>query len=285
MFWRKLLNLIFYSNLWIALAAAAMVMQTQYLLTLRWEWTTYTSFVFTATLCLYALHRLVAVRKVAPFREQGRFQVIWQYRTHIVWYAAAAGLASLYFFVQLPMRLWVQLWIPCVIALLYVLPAFGKGRRLRDLNYIKIFLVAITWTWLTAILPATLAGRWLSLPALLLALERVFFIFAITVPFDIRDLQIDAHTRVHTLPGRFGTRAAKRMAYVSLALMLLAAFANVYIDAYPLPVFSVLSGVAVLSAFCVAYSDQTDKDYFFTGLIDGTMILQCVLIAGMSQLG
>ncbi len=274
----KIINLLLYSNLWIALAAGAMIWQTELLLRHSISPNPYFFLIVFSTLFLYALHRLVGIQKVSAFRDKGRYQVIWAYRKHIGLYAILSGLMAAYFFWQIPTRMWLSMVMPGVLALAYVLPFLGKGRRLRDLHYIKIFLIAITWAWLTVILPAIYWGHWPAIPVVLMSLERACFIFAITIPFDIRDLKVDAHTKVRTIPGRLGIKTAKYLAYLALVLMLLFAFFNYALLAYNRTNLTLLSLSALISALCVHFSDKTENDYFFTGLVDGLMTLQFGLI-------
>ena len=104
------------------------------------------------------------------------------------------------------------------------------------------------------------------------------FIFAITIPFDIRDLKVDAHTKVRTLPGRLGIKTAKYLAYLALVLMFLFAYLNYALLAYNSTNLILLSLSILISACCVHFSDKTENDYFFTGLVDGQMTLQFGLI-------
>ena len=61
---KKFIDLIFYSNLWIALCASAMCWQTQFILTGKTELNWLLGLIFFATLFLYALHRIIGISKV-----------------------------------------------------------------------------------------------------------------------------------------------------------------------------------------------------------------------------
>jgi 4-hydroxybenzoate polyprenyltransferase len=264
-----LLDLLLYSNFWIALAAVGMAAQSQLLLCGRGEPTALLGFIFFATLFLYAVHRIIGLRKSKPFTESGRYAVIARFRNHIVF-----GL----FLLQMPRALIAGLTAPCFLALLYVLPVW-KGYRLRDLHYVKIFLIAITWSWITVFLVALELGMAWSTPMYVMLLERAFFVFAITIPFDIRDLDIDAFNKVKTLPAALGVRSSQRLGGLSLGLMLLLAALNYYWDVYTLNDLVAIVVSACLSGLLIFLSDRTRHDYFFTGLVDGMMVLQFLLVA------
>lgn len=272
-----LIDLLLYSNLWIALAAVAMAAQTQYLLTGVVYPTPLLGFIFFATLFLYAAHRIVGLKRSAPFQQSGRYRVIGRFRSHIVFYALIAALCAALFYLQLPFRLMRAAAAPCLLALAYVMPLW-KGKRLRDLHYIKIFLIAATWSWITVILPAVELGMAYAFPLYAILLERILFVFAITIPFDIRDLDIDAYNQVKTLPAALGVLPSQRLAAAALLLMCLLAGLNYYLDVYQLMQFVALVSSAFLAVLLIYYAERTQHDYFFSGLVDGLMILQFVLV-------
>lgn len=274
----KFIDLILYSNLWIALAAVGMCWQSEFLLFGAFHWSPYTGFVLAGTLFLYAAHRLFGLTRVQPFRDTGRYQVIARYRRHIALLALfAAGAGSWYYF-QLPFFMKWQLIIPCLIGLTYVAPVLGGSRRLRDLPYVKIFLIAIAWAWLTAILPAAARSWALTAPALLITLERGFFIFALTLPFDVRDLQVDAYTEVRTLPAHLGMRRTRLLAVAALAVMLLCSWLNYRLATYTAGTLAALHLSALLSYALIYFADRVDHDYYFSGALDGMLLLQFLLV-------
>lgn len=277
------IDLLLYSNLWIAFAAVAMAAQTQYLLAGAVYSTPLLGFILFATLFLYAAHRIVGLKRSAPFRQSGRYQVIGQFKSHIVFYALIAALCAALFYFQLPFRLMLATVAPCLLALGYVMPLW-RGKRLRDVHYIKIFLIAITWSWITVILPAIELGMAYAIPLYIMLLERMFFVFAITIPFDIRDLEIDAYNQVKTLPAALGVRQSQRWAAAALLLMCLLAGLNYYLDVYRLPQLVALVSSAFGAVLLVYYAERTQHDYFFTGLVDGLMVLQFVLVYTFSTL-
>ncbi len=273
------IELLLYSNFWIGVCAAAMALQSHWLLGGRYEWTALSGFIFCATLFLYALHRLAGLKKLLPFTSEGRFRVIFRFRSHIVLYALVAAAGALWFFVQLPTSLQWGMLVPAGISLGYVLPILGNKRRLRDIHFLKIFLIAAVWSWVTVLLPAMELHALGDKGCWVMALERFLFIFAITLPFDIRDLQIDAFQRVKTLPAHLGIAASKRLAGVALAAMVACVLANFFLETYEWSELLALSLSALLTFLLILPSDRISHDYYFTGVLDGTMLLQFALVA------
>ncbi len=274
MFIKKLIDLILYSNLFIACCAVAMTWQTQLLLGEELAFTPLIGLVFCATLVIYALHRVVGMSKVKDFLDVERFHVIQNYHTHILFYAALALIGGAVCFFYLPLRVQLVLVIPALFSIAYVLPFLGSERtmRLRDVDMIKIFLVAGVWAYVSVLLPAVEAGLWYEKKVWLMFAERCLFVFAITLPFDIRDLKVDRHNKVNTLPAQLGVSTTLRLAFVLMSLFIILAYANYYT-----PAFFALSVSAVLTSIFIYLSPRFTHDYYFTGLMDGTMILQFAL--------
>jgi 4-hydroxybenzoate polyprenyltransferase len=272
------IDLLFYSNLWIALAAVAMAAQTQHLILGYAAFTPFLGFTFTATLFLYAVHRLVGLGKAKPFRERGRYAVIQRFRIHIFLYALVAGGVAAYCFLLMPYRLQLGCLFPCFLSLGYVLPLFGHQRRLRDFNYIKIFLIAIAWSWITVLLVAQELSLSSQVSVRLMLIERALFVFAITIPFDIRDLAIDKFNKVKTIPAVWGVRPAKYLAYTALLLSAALVVLSMYAGFYALHTGIALLISLVIAALAVGGSGRYDHDYYYTGFVDGTMLIQALLV-------
>jgi 4-hydroxybenzoate polyprenyltransferase len=270
---KKVLDLILYSNFYIACCAVAMTLQTQLLLFGTIEYTPVIGLIFFATLMIYAVHRIVGLFRLTDFIEEGRYYIINKFKSHIWLYAGIGLIGSFYCFFQLQRTAQFSLVIPAFLSLGYIFPVFGKKNlRLRDFNGVKIFLVAIVWAYVSVILP-TLEGDALGMATVLMFLERALFIFAITLPFDIRDLKVDAYNEVKTIPATLGVKRTQWLSIILLGLMLLMAF-----FLYEWNIILGLFLSVVLTAFFIKISPKQTNDYFFTGLMDGTMIIQPLLV-------
>lgn len=256
----------------------AMALQTQLLLTNALHGFALPAFIFFGTLFLYALHRIVGLEKVKEFQDHGRFLVISSYKNHIVIYAGISVVAALFFFLKLQRTTQLAILLPAIISLFYVLPVFKNKKRLRDLSYVKIFLIALVWPAITVVLPA------LELPhspfyfLALMGVEKFFFLLAITLPFDIRDLEIDRYNNVRTIPTRIGVDASIRLAQCFLFLSLLCALLSFYLGWYS---FNTLIGLLIalsITALLIQFSRTAKHDYYFTGFLDGTMALQFAVV-------
>ena len=115
-------------------------------------------------------------------------------------------------------------------------------------------------------------------------LERGLFIFAITLPFDIRDLNVDNHGDVKTIPAVIGIEKTKKLGYGILVLCLALALCNHYLGLYDLKILIGLSISYLTSAWLVSFSSTERHDYFYSALMDGTMIIQFLIVLGVYSL-
>jgi hypothetical protein len=277
---KPIIDLVLYGNFWIALCAVAMTVQTQFLLSGEISWTPYLALVGFSTLMIYAIHRYIGLKKVRIFTDTGRYSVIEKFKKHILFYAAIGGIGAVICFFYLSLKMQIALVLPGIISLGYVIPILGGKRRLRDLNHLKIYLIAIVWAWITVILPVLDAGK-LGIDnstTILLFLERMLFIFAITLPFDIRDLKVDGHTGVETIPSQIGISKTKKLASIVLFVVLVMAAINFFLDNTSMSTFIAMAMSCATTNQLIQKCDTVRNDYYFTGLIDGTMIFQFILI-------
>ncbi len=271
-------NFVLYSNIWIAIAASCMAIQTQYLVEKTLIIKPLHGFIFFGTLSLYAAHRLIGLKKVDSDSISGRFSIIKNLSAYVLVLALSSCIIGLYFLIQLPLEIFPLLLPAALASAAYILPFLKNQQRLRDINYIKIFLIAIVWSILTALIPGMLSHKldfW-SLTAL--SLERFFFIFAITLPFDIRDLKVDQQSSVKTIPASIGIHKTKVMAGFMILFMMICAFWNFNSLLYSRPIIIALALSALSSWILIHYSNPKRPDYYYTGFMDGTMVFQFILI-------
>jgi 4-hydroxybenzoate polyprenyltransferase len=275
---KKVIDFLLYGNFWIAFCAVCMLWQTQWLLEDVFGGGPLSAFVFFSTLFLYAIHRTVGIKKVRPFLEWERFRVITRYRKHIEIYALVSGVGAFWFFLQLQWEMQLAIIIPAVLSLGYAIPLLTGKRRLRDVHLIKIFLIASVWAWVTVLLPALDSGQLMDWTTFFLFPERFAFIFAITIPFDIRDYRVDKASEVQTLPHALGIQRSLVVAHLALLTALVLALANLYVGGYNWGEFAGLALSFLIAFTLIQRSAEISHDYFFSGLLDGLMAFQFLLV-------
>lgn len=132
-------------------------------------------------------------------------------------FSALSFIGLVYLGTQLSPRT-ISFFIPLIlITVLYAVPFLaGFQKSLRAVSYLKIFLVTIVWAGTTTTIPFLVNGYEIGSIAILLFFQRLLFVVILTLPFEIRDVNIDV-PHVKTLPQRIGIPQTKKL---GLAFML-----------------------------------------------------------------
>ena len=234
-------------------------------------------FVFFATLFVYNFIRLVNVHSIISSSESLRHKIIYRFRTFFWILCIGSALIGFYFFVTISEYIFLPIIGLGFVSIIYGLPIYKNGShlfRLRDVPGLKIFLIAFVWAYVTEGLPALINGE----PLYYLALfERFLFIFAITIPFDIRDVNYDA-SHLATIPQYFGINTAKWMALLAIFSSELILFYRFFFN-NDLNLIGVLSiYIAYEFSFLLIYRCHLySKERYFTVGVEGMSILMGVL--------
>ena len=280
-FLKRVTDLLIYGNYFIAVCAALLLYETYILLALPPSWF-YTSVAFFSTLFTYNIDRLVAYKDISKVDAERQKWIT----KHFWLMAVSAGISVIYlaicvFYMQWQVLVFIgQLGI---ISVAYSLPLlYGKtnNRTLRSIKGLKIFLIAYVWAGSTVMMPCLAQGMSiLSKEVVLLFIERFLFIFIITLPFDIRDYKSDIASNVSTIPGMIGIRNAKILASACMVAFMIIAMLH-----YPFRtgIFWARMLSAISTLYIVYKTEETHHEYYFTGLLDGTMVIQFLLVAGLN---
>ena len=149
---------------------------------------------------------------------------------------------------------------------------------IREVPYVRIFLIGISWGVVTVLLPIVNYGYVIDFPVITEFLVRSMFVIAITIPFDIRDKEVDSPS-MKTIPQSFGVDRSKMLSYV-LLLINLAYFIYV-LDA------SIAMGLSVfisllITAMLVWKSNSKRPQSYFAILMEGTSVLLYISICCFS---
>jgi hypothetical protein len=271
---RHIINLYLYSSLHIGWCCVFLYLFTIKRFNLNVD-LNYLIFILSSTIFTYSLHRIIGMNKVRKFEHQGRFAVISEYRTHIIVYAIVGGLACTYTYFGFSFSRMKLLLVAGIISILYTLPVFGKSMRLRDFSFVKIFLIAFVWAIVSESIPLYEAG--ISFKIIVpLFLERVLFFIAITIPFDIRDIEVDRTNNVKTIPSALGKQ---KSIILAIGLLLLCVVIETYFGYNALLAGYKPAIVAYfITGIMIFFVKNKSNDYYFSGLMDGTIILPWIML-------
>ena len=281
---RKLLDFYLFSNLHIALCAAALVGVTQELFSFHLRTELYV-FVFCGTFFLYNLQRLpAAFANVEIERKFIRHRWNTQHRKLLLGISIVAMLAAGWAFLQLYRRTQLIALIPAALSVAYAFPAIYWKRRwikLREIPMIKIFIVGLVWGMSCVWVPAAADNsfpHWTSPEVTLWMIACSLMIFSITIPFDIRDLLYDGD-RLKTLPALFGVKKSIAIGIAGMLLSLgglyLADTMSTLVEFHHVQIYAVWT---LITCGVIAYSKPTHHEYYYSLLIDGLMIVLWLML-------
>ena len=281
---RKLLDFIIYGNVFIAFCAAMSTYSTGLILSVPTDssfiiyYSSLPIFVGAATFFLYNLHKPVTYFLKKQFIENQRFTRTKDFQGPLSILSILAAIFCIYYFFQLKTASQWMLIVMAFLSLGYVLPILGNGRRLRDIPYLKIFLIVLVWSVITVGLPFLELNNNISTAHFLrLCIERSCFIFALCIPFDIRDMDWDSRTNVKTIPLSIGVEKAKILAIIVLIVSLSTYYLGKNtIITNPTHDFKII-GVYTITTFIILKTDKNRSDYFFYVGVDGMILLQSLL--------
>lgn len=278
-----------FGNFWVATCASAMYAASVFTLGEPFEWR-WLFVVFTSTLAAYNYHRVP--ESSLAYYTRGSERHVWIRKNRnalIVILLVASTLAGLLIFPILDLR---TLWwfLPAgLFSLLYVMPVLpigGRWMRLRDLPFVKTFIISAVWAIITVV-PASkeaLLLERISPEIIWLIVERFIFLTAISIPFDLRDLTIDAQNNVKTFAGIWGFE--KTLFYCRILLVIFAAAAVLGFQ------FNLISGSTTLAmivsaastGWLIAQIDEQSSEMIYAFWLEGTMIDQFFWIFLLSLL-
>ncbi len=151
----------------------------------------------------------------------------------------------------------------------------GKA-GLRNILVAKPITVALTWAWVTVLLP-TPYTQWSGL--LYLLLGRAAFIFSLALAYDLSDEAYDQRHGLKTLTGRLGFEKSFVLINGSFALAALCVWANVVYDVYDIHLAAGLFISLLVCAVVLRFLLQKPSwESLQKPLIDALMVLQLLLV-------
>lgn len=278
-YFRKPLDFLLFSNIFIALGALAQGLVTFHLLGFAASWVTL-GFLFFATLLIYNFSILIQQPKKPEFSKYRRVRWIFKNFKLNLCLTIIAFLAVIILFLQLNFKAQILSLFLGLLSLAYALPLFKINNRkfgLRNIPGLKLFLIALVWALSTVLIPYFQLQETENLyqsifQLFILTFKRFLFIAAITIPFDIRDIFQDKLFNLKTIPTILGEKRAYLFcqAMLIIYLVLLFIFRDKHFDAD----FFGLTFTIILSGWLIFKSSWEKNEYYYFFYLDGTLILQ-----------
>lgn len=129
-------------------------------------------------------------------------------------------LALVYFIFQQDLKTLIGAGCFGMLTLLYAVPIFKGRNNLRDLKGVKVFVIALTATGVSVVLPVLDQAGVLLQDVIVEFIQRFLLILVVMIPFEIRDLKYD-QPELFTIPQVLGVKKSKLLGYSLLILGLL----------------------------------------------------------------
>jgi hypothetical protein len=271
----RTVSFLLYSNLFIAICAFALTLQPGLpdpSPVIYWI----AGFNFFATLLEYNVHRMVALIRSVELPAEPRHTWLEKHRLlfYSMFFLSAIGL--LLTGIQLPSATYPWIGISALITILYsfpLIPTMKGMKRLRAIPHMKVVTIAVGWTLSTYYVPLSVTGG----SNIIEAIVRFLFVFAITIPFDARDIHADQRRGLKTIPLVFGVKTSYSIA---IGFLLIASF---------LCLFQLNAGtiatiiVSLFTMIFILKEGWRSHPFYYYGLLDGTLLLIPVLHLVLSK--
>ncbi|MCO4820571.1 MAG: hypothetical protein KC469_00785 [Flavobacteriaceae bacterium] len=186
-------------------------------------------------------------------------------------------MSLLYFGFQLNNQvMWLLLGLG-VITFLYAVPLLptswfvDKGKNLRSISGLKVYIIALVWAIVVVILPVINADMVISSDVVITGIQRYIFVLVLMLPFEIRDLQYDS-LKLATIPQRIGVLATKIIGSILIFAILLMEFFKDEINSH-----FILSFVLLVLLGFVWFSKIKQPKYYSSFWVEGMPILWLIL--------
>ena len=224
-------------------------------------------FLFFSTLFIYNFQRVVRLK----IGDQ-HMRKEWFYKNKVVVYVLMllSLVISGYYFSLFNFSTQFAIFFITILSLFY--PFF-----LRKVPFIKIFLISIVWTIGTTVLLVLENKLIFSEEVILNIIARFLFVFAITIPFDIRDIKYDTGKLI-TLPLVLGVNRTKFLAFLALAICSIIHINQFLFNMLDLYCLLALILLYFTSIIFVANSNQKRDDLYFSFLGESLSICSYIFL-------
>ncbi len=182
----------------------------------------------------------------------------------------------------LTVELLLYLLLPTFIAIIYPLTVqlpFKAFSSLRKLAGLKLLLISFCWSAICSFVP-NIYFRGLRTEFLIEFVMLHFFVAGISIPFDIRDIEID-DPGLKTLPQFFGVSGALEISKFMILLYQFWIIARyLFFDLSLLGLLAWLTGLEIIY-FMIIQSKKHRENWYFNFWLEASpiILLMCHLIA------
>lgn len=264
----KLVEWFIDANIWIALGAIGLSSFTYSFIDKEYDWNV-GGFLFFATLLTYNGQALL---KWPALKKRG---INPKHKSRAISMTIAGFIGLIYFTCFFTIQDLKILLLLSPICFLYAFQFPIKSKKsfnLRNIPFIKIYLIAIVWVLSCLVFPIYYENIIFQNHHFAIFIAFILYLLGITIPFDIRDIKYDSHD-LKTIPQLIGVDKAKA---TSVGLLLFASGIITYLmlsNQIKIELGTLSIALFLVSIILTVQCNENRKRHYYTGYLDGTMVL------------
>jgi 4-hydroxybenzoate polyprenyltransferase len=282
---KKVIDFFIFSNLFIAVCAAAQGLLT-YLLINAPAQTPVITLLFFSTLLTYNLSAFLFPVHEEQAHISARNKWISRHKILIRIIVLVSLVCVTLSALELNTFTLIILVFIGLLSFFYSFPLFDykqKKVNLRNITGIKLFLIGFIWAVSCVVVPILESNVPISVQdILILFVKRFLFVVALTIPFDIRDIYNDREAELKTIPVMIGEKFSK--IFCALIMVLCMILFYFYDSHRNFEVFVALSITLALTAFLIFKSSIKKNEYYYLFVLDGMLIVQYLTVLAVKHI-
>lgn len=186
-----------------------------------------------------------------------------------------AFIALCYYASKLEVNTLVLIAILGLITFLYAIPLLPKKyfiddhKNLREISGLKIYVIAIVWSFTTVILPLVNNEVFLDFDVVITSVQRFIFVLVLMLPFEIRDLNYD-NLKLSTIPQKIGVKKTKIIGVFLLMLFMMLEF---FKDELTSNAVIVTLIIVFISLLFIVFSNKNQSKYYSAFWVESLPII------------
>ena len=231
-------------------------------------------FVFCGSVCSYNFHWYLT-----PPVEHPSAKLAWNISNrNLHLYLFIIGLLGSAVFSFLLIEHWFWLGVTAFFTFLYSAPKINYPvfNRLKKIALGKTIFLAFAWTHVTALLPVVMHMKTINHSELVFVINRFFFIYAICILFDYRDVESDKKDGIKSLITYLNDTGIDILFWSSMIVFMITLF--FLYGLLPVSTIIVLLVPGIILSLLYYYAKKNFSDHLYYFVLDGLMMLSAPLL-------
>lgn len=199
-------------------------------------------------------------------------------------FSLIAFVAMCYYAFQLKVETFVLISIFGGITFLYAIPLLPKRyfidnqKNLREIGGLKIYIIAIVWTFTTVTLPLIENKTAITTDVIITSVQRFLFVIVLMLPFEIRDLNYDS-LKLATIPQKIGIKKTK---IIGVLLLLVVTVLEFFKDILTHNTMSSIVIIMVVMLLFLVCSNKKQSKYYSAFWVESLPVFWLVILLMLS---